>query len=126
MGMEKNLIASRTQTERKTTELSCSLLLKQQEPIENVQGCQGSRQGDWYEIAYDNCLGFVIICRLPEEMVCIQSLLPLHCATASTRMVARLSTSAGALLQGTLMWSVPLEDRFRSVRPCMEVTPNIY
>lgn len=48
----------------------------------------------------------------------MQSLLPLHCATASARMVAQLSTTAGALLQGTLMWTVPLEDQLCSVRPC--------
>nr|XP_024363365.1 protein NUCLEAR FUSION DEFECTIVE 6, chloroplastic/mitochondrial-like isoform X1 [Physcomitrium patens] len=43
--------------------------------------------------------------RLPGEVACIQSLLPLHNATASARMVSQLRISAGALLQGG-MWII--------------------
>ncbi|XP_024362332.1 uncharacterized protein [Physcomitrium patens] len=37
---------------------------------------------------------------LPGEVAAIQSLLPFHSATASSRLVAQLSSTAGALFQG--------------------------
>uniref|UniRef100_A0A7I4BZ28 Uncharacterized protein n=1 Tax=Physcomitrium patens TaxID=3218 RepID=A0A7I4BZ28_PHYPA len=37
--------------------------------------------------------------RLPGEMAVLQSLLPLHSANASSRLVAQLSTTAGAFFQ---------------------------
>ncbi|KAH9565268.1 hypothetical protein CY35_04G069700 [Sphagnum magellanicum] len=40
--------------------------------------------------------------RLGGEMACAQSLLPLHSAIATSRMVAQLSTTAEMMLQGTL------------------------
>ncbi|KAG0599197.1 hypothetical protein M758_12G135300 [Ceratodon purpureus] len=40
------------------------------------------------------------IFRLPGEVACVQSLMPLHSVTASSRLVAQLSTTAGALFQG--------------------------
>ncbi|XP_024362329.1 uncharacterized protein [Physcomitrium patens] len=40
--------------------------------------------------------------RLPGEVAAIQSLLPFHSATASSRLVAQLSSTAGALFQGGL------------------------
>ncbi|XP_024357924.1 uncharacterized protein [Physcomitrium patens] len=41
--------------------------------------------------------------RLPGEMAVLQSLLPLHSANASSRLVAQLSTTAGAFFQDTIL-----------------------
>ncbi|KAH8947751.1 hypothetical protein BDL97_11G059200 [Sphagnum fallax] len=43
--------------------------------------------------------------RLGGEMACAQSLLPLHSAIATSRMVAQLTTTAGTMLQGG-MWII--------------------
>ncbi|XP_024361936.1 uncharacterized protein [Physcomitrium patens] len=42
--------------------------------------------------------------RLPREMACVLSLLPLHNATASSQIVSQLRSSPGALLRG--LWII--------------------
>ncbi len=45
--------------------------------------------------------------RLSGEMASVQSLLPLHSAIATSRMVTQLSTKAGTMLQNTLTHMSP-------------------